>query len=133
MSDSDSAISGLLILGIVGLTVWGISAVIGGEREGFVQFSDCREEVTLSSDTLQKYYKKFTCSYVRSEGGNLMGGTCVHVDLAGGLFSDGGECTRAYVYEKKPEVTCRPEFPYLGYDDKCYTEWDIGRVDTREN
>ncbi len=57
-----------------------------------------------------------------------MGGTCVHVDTSGGLFSNESTCETAYVYEKDPEVTCSKEYPYLGIDDKCYTVWGSGRV-----
>lgn len=90
------------------------------EREGIVKYSDCREIINLKNNTWQKYVKTFTCKYSKTISGKIMGGICVHVDMSNSLFSSGNECLTAYVYKKEPEVNCPREFPYLGYDDKCY-------------
>ena len=126
-TSSDQAL-GFGVLVIIGLIIWGVTSLVGGEREGFVKYDDCRQTINLKADTLQKYYKKFTCSYSNTLSGKIMGGTCVHVDTSGGLFSNESTCETAYVYEKDPEVTCSKEYPYLGIDDKCYTVWGSGRV-----
>lgn len=119
----------VVILIVGGLMIWGASSFLGGEREGVVKYSDCREQINLKPDSFQRYYKKFTCDYTKTDSGKIMSGTCVKIDSAGGLFSDGSECRRAYIYEKKPEVVCSQEFPYLGYDDMCHKNWNYGYID----
>ena len=108
---------------VVGAIIWGIYSLFGwGEREGVVKFDDCRQMVTLKPDTLQKYFKSFTCMYRRTESERIMSGECVHVDTAGTLFSSSNECDIAYIYEKEQEGSCTdPKYPYLGYDDMCHT------------
>jgi hypothetical protein len=107
MSDksSDQAL-GFGALVIIGLIIWGVTSLIGGEREGSVKYDDCRQTINLKSDTFQKYYKKFTCEYEKTSSGKMMGGTCVHVDTSGGRFSNASTCETGYVYQKDPEVTC---------------------------
>jgi hypothetical protein len=116
--------SGLAILALIGLAIWGGSSIFFGEREGFIKYEDCREVIRLQPDTLQKYYKTFTCSYRKTKSGKHMGGVCVHVDSAGTLFSASNACTSAYVYqaESQNEGCKQPAYPYLGYDDQCHKE-----------
>ena len=95
--------------------VWGVTAFLGGEREGVIDYEDCREIVTLKPDDLQRYYKKFTCSYTKTNSGKIARGFCSRIVLKEGL------CRTAYVYEKKSEIKCSEDYPYLDlYDEKCY-------------
>lgn len=117
----DEFIGGLIGIGVV---LWGVSAVFFGEREGIVKTSDCRETVTLQSDTLQKYYKTFTCSNEKTNKGTIMRGVCTHVDTPGSIFSSSNDCSVAYVYERKQDTVCADKkFPYLGRDDLCHTDY----------
>lgn len=119
----DEGIWGLIAIGAV---LWGISAISFGEREGIVKSSDCRETVTLESDTLKKYYKTFTCSYQKTKGGKIMSGECIHIENPSSIFSSSNECSVAYVYYRKQDGICiDKKFPYLGRDDKCYTEYQF--------
>jgi len=119
--EGDSAALGVLALILV---AYGIFWLIEqpGEREGFVNISDCRETVTLTPDTFQKYFKPFTCTNRETRSGKIMGGQCVHIEYDSSLFSSSNVCKTAYVYEEPPDALCAdPKYPYLGYDDKCYT------------
>ena len=116
----DESIVGLIIIGGV---LWGISAGFFGEREGIVKISDCRETVTLPSDTWQKYYKTFTCSYDKTNSGAIMRGACAHIDTAGTIFSSSNACSAAYVYQIKNLSCSNKSFPYIGRDDKCYAQY----------
>lgn len=98
----------------------------GCERTGIVTYDDCRTVVDLKEDNVQKYYKTFTCDYQKTKSGTVMDATCVRVELGG--FRDSGNCNTAFVYYRSPEVSCSVEYPYLGYDDMCYEDWDYGRV-----
>ena len=108
----------------IGAVLWGVSAISFGERDGTAKISDCREIITLQPDTKQKYYKAFTCSYDKTNNGSIMGGTCIHIESAGSTFSSSNECAVAYVYTRKQQdgLCTDKKFPYLGRDDKCYTE-----------
>ncbi len=97
------------------------------EREGVTDFSDCREIINLQPDNFQKYYKTFTCQYVRRASGKIVSSTCVHVDAySGGLLgSSNGKCETAYIYtsEAGPDTRCTKEYPYEGANG-CYTTWE---------
>jgi hypothetical protein len=122
MPSNSSGEGGLVTIVVIGLILWGISALFFGEREGTVNVSDCRETISLQPDTFQKYYKTFTCTTQKTKSGLLMRGVCIHVDTDGSIFSSSHSCAVAYVYEKKQEGHCTdPKFPYLGEDDKCYS------------
>lgn len=106
-----------------------IMSACGGEREGTIDYSDCRQVVTLASDNLQQFYKTFTCNYLRRKSGKIVGGSCVHVDTySGGLFgSNSGKCETAYIYyiEAKPDPGCSKDYPYKGANGLCYSLWTI--------
>lgn len=69
-----------------------------GPQEGTVKIDDCREVVFLKSDSLRPQIQRFVCEYNRDSTGKITGGTCIHVDLADGLFSKTGKCNTAYIY-----------------------------------
>ena len=119
----DSVVWGWGCLIAIGLIVWGITALIGGESEGYVKYDDCRQTITLASNNWQKYYEKFTCTYQKTQSGKIMSGECVHIDNAGTLFSASNACVTAYVYEKTQDKVCtNSSNPYLGYNDMCYSQ-----------
>jgi hypothetical protein len=121
LSSAEGGFWGFIIF--VGFIVWGLTAFLGGEREGYVKYSDCRETINLPSDNLQVLYKKFTCTYQKTRNGIIMGGTCVHIDRSWSLFgSNSDTCDTAYVYEKKQESghCTDKDYPYLHYDGMCY-------------
>jgi hypothetical protein len=96
-----------------------------GADEGTVEFDDCRTIITLPTDTLQKYYKTFTCVYARRASGKIVSATCVHVDIDAGLLSGSGKCKTAYVYtsdQTQPDRGCTKGFLFLG-KEKCYKNW----------
>jgi len=91
------------------------------EVSGTVKYDDCREIVKLKEGGSEIKNKKFTCNYSKTQSGKIMSGECASIETENGI------CTKAYVYEKEQEG-CRNNFkegifyPYLGYDDMCYTE-----------
>jgi len=106
---------------LVSLIVGGFYALLGGEREGTVNYSDCREVVQLKSDTLQKFYKKFTCEYIKSnDGKTILGGTCVHIDTDSSLLTSNSSCKTAFVYQKEPDIKCPDTVNgFLDVNGKC--------------
>lgn len=114
----------LVLLGVLALAVWGGYALFQqsfpGEQDGVVKYDDCREVITLKKPPL---WGQFTCSVSRTTSGKLMQGTCVRV-----MTTRDGKCTKAYVYEKQTQLRCPDETPFLAWDDKCYAEYDSGRV-----
>lgn len=115
----------LVILGGIYWSVVGATRLWGsffGEREGIIKYDDCRAIVTLQPDTLQKYYRTFTCGYNRTKSGKIMSGECVRIVNDKSFFSSSHTCATAYVYEKEQEGNCTdPARPYLTYDDMCST------------
>jgi hypothetical protein len=107
------------VLFVIGLIVWGVTAFLGGEREGEVKYNDCREIIRLPSDTWEVLYKKFTCSYSKTISGHMISGECVHIDKPWSLFGGSDACDTAYVYQKKQDDVCPKDYPYLQYNDKC--------------
>ena len=95
---------------------------VGCEREGTIKTSDCREEIELKENDLTTFLKDFTCDYTKTENGKILNGECYSVKIKN------GECRTVWSYEKKSEVNCSKEFPFAGYDSKCYKEWASGRV-----
>jgi hypothetical protein len=83
---------------LIGAAIWVTHFVFFGEREGTVKYEDCREVITLQPDTLQAFFKSFTCSYRKAKGGTIMQGLCVHADSDSTLFSSSHACATAYVY-----------------------------------
>ena len=125
MDDIWEILGGLFL---VALVIGGFMFLFGGEREGTVSYSDCRQMVQLQPDTLQQYYKKFTCSYSKTQSGKIMSGECVHVSNDNAFLGNTHSCATAFVYQKEQDPACKNDFkdgifyPYLGYNDNCYTE-----------
>jgi hypothetical protein len=67
-------------------------------NEGTVKYDDCREIINLDKDSWRFRVYPFTCEYFRDNNGKIIGGTCVRVELADGIFSKSGRCEKAYVY-----------------------------------
>jgi len=111
----------IIVLAVCGLA-WAASGIFFGEREGSVKFDDCREVIRLQPDTLQKFYKTFTCSSSKTKSGGIISEQCVHIDNDSTLFSSSHSCATAYVYTRHDEGCTNLKYPYLHYDDKCYSE-----------
>lgn len=112
-----------MVIGFVIAVIWVADLLLFGEREGITKYDDCREIVTLQPDTPQRFYKTFTCSYIKTASGKVIRGVCVHVVNDSGMFSSAHTCATAYVYVKSQDPVCNDrKFPYLGYDDMCHTE-----------
>jgi len=111
----------------IGLVIGGCYAIFGGEREGTVEYDDCKEKIYLKSDNDKRLFNKFTCEYSKTKSGKIMGGVCMHVD-----YFDNNECKSVYIYEKEPDSVCPETSPYLDYDDKCYPDKAFGRVEAFE-
>jgi len=99
-------------------------------QEGTVKWDDCRAIIYLKPepDSLdsfwRRYFHQFTCNYTKRISGKIIGGTCVYVDTESRLFSSSSKCNTAYIYtfESGPDSGCSKEYPYLGYDKKCYQD-----------
>ncbi|MFA4845745.1 MAG: hypothetical protein WC654_04260 [Patescibacteria group bacterium] len=110
---------GFVPLILIGILLWGFYLFFGGEREGEVKYSDCREIIKLSDNPIQLFYKKFTCTYEKTASGRIRRGTCVHIEHPFSLFRSNNECDIAYLYYKEQEDVCPKDYPVLQYDDKC--------------
>jgi len=121
MTRSDYAVIkfGFFLAIIVGLG-YGLSQLIGGEREGVVKIDDCREVVQLPDNPYQKYYSRFTCEYEKTTDGRIKSGTCVHAST--NFFT--GSCSKASVYKKTPLVKCG-EREFIDDEGKC-ASYDAG-------
>jgi hypothetical protein len=87
-----------------------------GERQGEVKWSDCREKIFVSEDSIESLTKRFTCSYWKTNGGKLLGGQCVNIET-----EENGSCRKAYIYNKSADKVCNdPKYPRLHVDDLCY-------------
>lgn len=106
----------LASLGMIGAIGFGLYFVFGGsEREGLVKIDNCLEVVQLKNDSIQSYYKDFTCVMEKSKSGRIISGSCTHIDMSGNT------CKTAFIYQKKPSDVCKdPKFPHLHYDDLCW-------------
>ena len=104
-----------IILGLIG---GGIKAIFGGEVEGTVKTDDCRQVIQISPDSFQTIYKKFTCTYSRTNSGVVNFARCDHIDSP--LFSNSCNTDYYYIREKGLGNCTDPKYPYLGQDDKCY-------------
>ena len=106
----------LTALGLIILIGFGLHIVFGGsEREGRVKIDSCLEEVYLNTDSIQSYYKDFTCVIEKTKTGKIISGKCIHIDMSGST------CKTAFIYDKSPSNICRdPKFPHLHYDDLCW-------------
>ncbi len=121
-------VGALLILGLVIVGIlWFFGFNFGATNEGSVSYSDCRQVINLKSGSWQTYFHPFTCSVVKTQKGVVMSGECVAIKNSGGLFNSGNSCNTAWVYELPLPSNCKGNikdgvsYPYLGYDDLCYT------------
>ncbi len=97
----------------------------GGEREGTIDTSDCRETVNLNSGNLQQYFKHFTCQYTRRASGKIAFGICTRVETYGTWLHYSDKCKTAYVYAySNTDSGCTEKYPYAGNDDKCHANWE---------
>jgi hypothetical protein len=113
--------SGIILF--LGILILGTPSC-GGEREGIVEYSDCRGKIILEPDTILKFYKTFTCQYTRRSSGQIVAGTCVHVVLSTGLFYSSGNCETAYIFSfTRGDQGCSKTHPHLGIDNMCYGDW----------
>lgn len=122
---------GLGALVVVVLVVLGVAWLFGFNfgitNDGTVTYSDCRQVITLKEGDWQTYFHSFTCDIRKTNSGAVMGGECVSVENDHSLFSSSHTCATAYVYEVNPSTACKDNtkdgisYPYLGYDDMCYT------------
>jgi hypothetical protein len=112
---------GLIIAGIL----WLFGFNFGMKNEGIVDYSDCRQTIYLESGSWRTYFHSFTCNTRKTQSGAVMDGECVSIKNDG-FFGNSHTCAIAYVYEIK-STACEGnikdgvEYPYLGYDDNCYT------------
>ena len=93
-----------------------IHELIWGEQEGIVKTGDCRSTVTVAEGAPATWFKKFTCDYVRSRAGKIIGGNCIAVDI------EGAACKAVYVYKKRSTVACAEPTPYVGFDEQCHSD-----------
>lgn len=130
-------IEGFIALAAIGLLIAGILWLFGFNfgvtSEGTVTYSDCRQVVTLKSGDWQTYFHNFTCSKEKTRNGVVMDGECV-ATKNDGLFGSGSTCETAWVYELPSPTNCKGNtkngvmYPYLGYDDMCYTTPQGGEI-----
>lgn len=134
-SDTGAGIGALLIIGlIVAGILWIFGFNFGITNEGTVMYSDCRQTITLQSGSWQTYFHSFTCSEEKTKSGVVMDGVCVATKNNGGLLGNGSTCETAYIYQLPLPTTCQNNikngvaYPYLGYNDMCYTTPQGGEV-----
>jgi len=114
---------GAIILLILG-SIW---FLFGGEREGYIDTSDCRAEYEVEDQIWNRIFHEYTCSYTKTADDQLMSGICYRVKTT--LFNN--ECKAAYYYEKKPFKYCTEDYPYLGTDGQCWNNYKgSGYMDT---
>jgi hypothetical protein len=106
------------LLGIGYAILNSFGGLFWGEETGEVKYGDCRNNIMVEEGAGSTWFKKFTCTYVKSQSGKILRGTCVHVE------TEGAVCQTAYIYEKKPQMHCTdPKLPYPGFDDMCHSEF----------
>jgi hypothetical protein len=113
-----------LALFIVG-GLWLFGFNFGQYEEGTVDYSDCQQIIMVkNSDWHQIFFHKWICNPIKTQSGAIMGGECARIEKDHSYPTP--LCARAYVYEMEA-VGCTGNtkdgvaYPYLGYDDKCYT------------
>lgn len=113
-----SALFGIVLVGamIVGV-VW---FLFGGEKEGYINTSDCRANYEVEDQVWNRIWNEYTCTYRKTNAGQIMSGTCERVETT--LF--GNECKASYTYNKKPYKVCSQEYPWLGSDGKCRNSYE---------
>lgn len=109
---------------VIALLCLGVHWFFFGEQEGSVDFADCRQKIELKDGESGTFLKKFTCELQKTKDGKVMSGICAHIE------TEAGKCTTAYVYDKKPEVTCK-ENQELTYEGSCECKYGfINKGDT---
>jgi len=124
----EEGIGVLIVLGfIIAVVLWLFGFNFGAVNEGVIKYDDCREIITIKSDSWRKYFHKFTCTTRKTNSGVVMGGECASVKYDSSLFGGNNACATAYVYELDTPTSCKGNtkegiaYPYLGYDDMCHT------------
>jgi hypothetical protein len=120
-----------LSLIVLALIVWVVASFFGfnygSTSDGTVSYNDCREVIQIQPDSWHTYFGTFVCNYSKTQSGQIMGGQCVRIVNDSSLFSSSNACATAYVYEAASSTACEGDtkdgvsYPYLGYDDNCYT------------
>lgn len=117
------ALAGLFVFFFLAFCVfyWGVGdGLQSGEREGTVEYADCREKIPLSKnrESFSKLYQSFTCQYEKTMAGHILGGECVHIE-----YDKAQGCKVAYIYSRTPDKVCKdPKFPNLRSDDLCHPD-----------
>jgi hypothetical protein len=62
-----------------------------GELEGTIRTDDCRTRIELKEQSADTWFKKFTCSYRKTNSGAVMDGYCEAVDT-----TSAGSCDAIY-------------------------------------
>jgi|GEM_PF-2005567 len=103
-------LTGIISLVFIVLVIWGIFSLFGvsfgAENEGITKYDDCRQIVNIQENSWQRYFMKFTCTYIKSSTGKILGGQCVHIANDNSLLGGSHTCATAYVYQKSSEVVC---------------------------
>lgn len=113
-----TALFGVVLVGAI--IVGGVWFLFGGEKEGYIDTSDCRADYEVEDQIWTRIWHEYTCTYQKTDDGQIMGGTCKRVKTT--LF--GNECKASYTYNKKPYKTCSQEYPWLGSDGKCWNNYN---------
>lgn len=103
------------------IVVFASIILVGCEREGSVEFEDCREFIQIDENSFSTFYKTFTCTYEKTDNGDIMSGLCVRVEL-----TKNNECKKAFAYEKSAYKEC-PEGEYLDKVGECYCNVGVKR------
>ncbi len=118
---------GLVFLAaIVAGVLWLFGFNFGHTLEGTVDYSNCQQIITVQdNDWYQKYFHTWICNATKTKSGAIMGGECARIEKDHSYPTP--QCARAYVYEIATSTACAGSikngvsYPYLGYDDMCYT------------
>lgn len=123
----DSVIADIIVYGVIlliVLVVFGFNWFQTTEGTIDTSYYQCKKVVYLQRG-FQTYWHNFTCQNIKTQSGKIMGGKCVATVNDKSLLSNTNNniCATAYVYEQDPSggVCNDPQYPYLGYDDRCYT------------
>lgn len=79
-----------LFLLIISLKVVGLNV---NERQGDIEYADCREKIMLNNWSIEKYVSFFTCTKDAKKN-----------DICVSIKVEGGKCVRAYWYYKNNDV-----------------------------
>jgi len=100
LSELAWGVAGLLMLGVFGAGLFWLTAALWGEREGTIKTDDCRTRITLKEGSPTTWFKKFTCTYKKTNKGNLMSGYCEAVE------TNAGTCDTVYFFWKRYIAFC---------------------------